>query len=151
MIMTKTKYRITSKSGHHVGIYEGETANEVLLTMFRDAGFGPDWVWINNDGRLEFVDEETERDCGGEDKWTVTEYVDTNATRLREIAEKIRDLADEAMHLVRTGGNLIAERRSRHYWFAQIRMAVDNDHTFLGTGTYTIMECADDLEGTFDN
>jgi hypothetical protein len=63
--------------------------------------------------------------------------------RLVEIKEEIRELLDEAYGLVRGTSE---EARAKGYWYAHARMALDNDHDYLGRGGYTLQETIDALE-----
>ena len=65
-----------------------------------------------------------------------------NADRLEEIIEEIKELLGEAEDLV-SGTN--AEARASAYWIPHIRMSLDDDHSWLGSGSSTIQEAADDL------
>lgn len=61
------------------------------------------------------------------------------ADRLAEIQEEIRELASEAIRLVRAHGeeHLAA---SESYWHAQITMAISDDHDFIGGGSWTLAD-----------
>ena len=66
-----SSYRITYKpDGVDYGIYDGETEAEALLAMYRDAGYGPDRVWIDGDDVV-FDSDETRAMAGGVDAWTI--------------------------------------------------------------------------------
>jgi hypothetical protein len=44
-----TKYSIYNRAGVNFGIYSAPTPNEAILAMHRDAGYGPDVVWLEGD------------------------------------------------------------------------------------------------------
>jgi len=44
-----TKFSIYSRDGVHFGFYSAPTPNEAILAMHRDAGYGPDVVWLEGD------------------------------------------------------------------------------------------------------
>ena len=59
--------------------------------------------------------------------------------RLLEIKDEIGDLVEEAFRLVPS-----ADRpRAKSYWYAQIIMALDDDHEFLGSGSHTLQDTID--------
>ena len=63
--------------------------------------------------------------------------------RLLDIKEEIKQLAEEAMQLVR---GTSAEGRARGYWYSQLVMALDDDHGYMGSATYTLQSAIDELE-----
>ena len=75
------KYQITSKCGRDMGIWDGENQLSVLISMHRDAGYGPDVVWIDDDAEdLEFADDiipgpgaSYREMCGGINDWIIKE------------------------------------------------------------------------------
>lgn len=67
-----SKYVIYSKSGDCYGIWEGESAVDVLLRMHRDAGYDSSTVWVE-DGEMCFKDEEYRKMCGDVDRWDIRE------------------------------------------------------------------------------
>jgi len=79
------KFRITSTRGADYGIFEGETDTAALLAMHRDAGYGPDRVWIDADGELAFADDELRGMCGGVDDWTIEEVEDVTCPRCGDV------------------------------------------------------------------
>ena len=68
------KFRITSKSGEDHGIYEADTPQDALLALHRDAGYGPDRVWLDTYGYLEFGDGGLRNTlCGDVEDWNIEE------------------------------------------------------------------------------
>lgn len=63
-------YRIESKAGEICGTYHGETPAEALLAMHREAGYGPDDAWIEDD-ELCFRDDDTREMCGDTTAWII--------------------------------------------------------------------------------
>lgn len=41
-------------SGNVMGTYEGATEQEAVLAQYRDAGYGPEAVWLDADGEIEW-------------------------------------------------------------------------------------------------
>lgn len=68
--------------------------------------------------------------------------------RLREIEDEIEELADEAIMIFHRGDENI-ERRSRAYWFGEIKCAL-NDESYVPS-SYTLREATDDLERDSDD
>lgn len=67
-----TTYEIFSKNGDSFGTFQGDSPAAALLAMHRDAGVGPDQVWLNaGDDDISFADEDVERAAGGLDAWRV--------------------------------------------------------------------------------
>ena len=67
-------------------------------------------------------------------------------TRLEEIKNEIRQLADEVYSIVKKKGDPIDIERAKSYWYAQIVMALDKDHSYLGSGGYTLDQTIGCLE-----
>ena len=66
------KYQITSKASVDMGIFDGESPEEALLSMHRDARCGPAVVRIE-DGRLVFGSDEDRELCGDVEDWIIKE------------------------------------------------------------------------------
>lgn len=66
-----TRYRITSRSGADHGTYSGATPAEALLAMHRDAGYGPDVVWLDEDSDPVFCDDQMRYALGGVTDWHI--------------------------------------------------------------------------------
>ena len=64
------------------------------------------------------------------------------AERIMEITEEIRDLVQEAMDLIRENGSDLTRERARSYWYAHIRMSLDEDHGYLARGNCTMEDSA---------
>ena len=65
-------------------------------------------------------------------------------TRLEEIKEEIKELAQEAIDLIPWED---AEYdRAKGYWYSSIVMALDADHEFLGGRGHTMQETIDASE-----
>jgi len=71
-----------------------------------------------------------------------------SAERLEEIKDEISELLEEAADLLPRG---IMRDRANAYWYAQIRMALDDDHEYLGSGSHTIQDSIDELNGEDEN
>jgi hypothetical protein len=70
---TMKRYRISNRaSGRLMGSYEGDTKEDALLSLHRDAGYKEHDVRIV-DGELVFADDDTERLLGGPGAWIVEE------------------------------------------------------------------------------
>lgn len=63
-------YSIHSTQGADFGEWEGDSKAEALLKNHREAGYGPDKVWLE-DGKLKFKDDDYKREIGGVDDWHV--------------------------------------------------------------------------------
>ena len=54
------KWTIASKAtGVDLGTYEGRTEEEALIAYYRAAGYGLDRVWLEPEGGLSFLDDDT--------------------------------------------------------------------------------------------
>ena len=71
--------------------------------------------------------------------------------RILNIKDEIIELLQEAMDLVREQGTDTERARARSYWYGHIRMSLDNDHGFMGSGI-TMADTAEELmaEGDAD-
>ena len=65
--------------------------------------------------------------------------------RILEITEEIIDLLEEAMSLVRRVGTPEEIARARSYWLGHIRMSLNEDHGYMGSGTCTMEDTAREL------
>jgi hypothetical protein len=63
--------------------------------------------------------------------------------RFEEIIEDVKALIKEAYKLVPS--NL--KQRAKSYWYGHIISAIDDDHEFMGRGSYTMKDTLDDLKG----
>lgn len=68
------------------------------------------------------------------------------ANRFAEIKDEIKALLREAIGIVRDNRDSVSEERAKAYWYAQIAMALDDDHGYLGSGSYTMLDTAEELE-----
>lgn len=59
--------------------------------------------------------------------------------RLEDIAFELRELLDEAVGILPYD----MEQRARRYWYAHARMAIDDDHAYLGTHGNTLADAID--------
>lgn len=80
----KMKYKIESKAGEEMGIYEGATETEALAAMHRDAGYD---VTVDEDDVLVFARKSDYEICGGRSDWYVKEYRNTLGHLIRAIEE----------------------------------------------------------------
>ena len=62
--------------------------------------------------------------------------------RILAISEAIIDLVEEAMSLVRGVGTPTEIARARSYWLGHIRMSLNEDHGYMGSGTCTMEDTA---------
>lgn len=66
--------------------------------------------------------------------------------RLNQIKTEIRDLLDEAGRLVRhEAESPITWERAKGYWYAQIAMALDTEHDYLGNSMVTMQDTINEL------
>ncbi len=65
--------------------------------------------------------------------------------RILEIKEEIIDLVQEAMDLMRYEGTDTERERARSYWYAHIRLALDEDSGFMGRSMCTMEDSAREL------
>lgn len=70
-------------------------------------------------------------------KQLTTEQVD----RLAEIKDEVIELLNEANRIV---SGTSEEQRAHSYWYAHARMAMDDEHSYLGSGGCTLQ---DSIEG----
>lgn len=74
-----SRYQIYSKAAVDMGIWEGDTEAHALLAMLRDAGYGPDQVWLDGED-LFFAAEDYEKMCGRRDAWLIRQAHDELTT-----------------------------------------------------------------------
>ena len=67
------KFHIYSKAGVDMGVYEAGTVEQAVLAMHRNAGYDKDVVWLDDDGRLAFRDQDAIDLCGDVDHWDIDE------------------------------------------------------------------------------
>ena len=88
--------------------------------------------------------------------------VDTNTDRLDEILEDLNiisgELADhlnEAEQLIREAATLRGEQlifeRAKGYWMAQIKMALSDDHDYLGGASVTFADTIKEIRDEEDD
>lgn len=65
--------------------------------------------------------------------------------RLLEIRDRMNDLLDEAMGIVRTVGTPTDIARARSYWLGHIRIALGGDHDYLGSSMCSMTDTANEL------
>lgn len=73
----------------------------------------------------------------------IDEAYDDRVGRLGEIYEEMMELVHEAEALVRGTSE---ERAASGYWLAQLKMALDNNHGYLGSGSHTLQDTIEALE-----
>lgn len=66
---------------------------------------------------------------------------------LIDIKHNMRMLLDEALDIIRQHDKHEYER-AKCYWYAHIRMALDNDHDYLGRTMATIEDSIEGLENS---
>lgn len=66
--------------------------------------------------------------------------------RLTEIKEELLQLLNEANKMVRGTSE---ENRAHSYWFAHIRMALDDEHGYLGSSMCTLQGSIDALDPNY--
>ncbi len=65
---------------------------------------------------------------------------------LQDILDRMLDDSNRAFELyVEMGGH---EERAKAYWFAQIRMALNSDHSWVGSGSVTLENAIAELDGS---
>lgn len=67
--------------------------------------------------------------------------------QLMDIAQEIKELADNAMRLVR---GTPEEGRAKSYWYPHIVMALGEDHGYMGKNMFTMQNSAEALMGSED-
>lgn len=66
--------------------------------------------------------------------------------RLREILEQIKSLNYEALEVVsQIASDPMITERARRYWYAQIEMALDDEHGWLGGSSGTLESTIEEL------
>lgn len=63
--------------------------------------------------------------------------------RLEEILDEMKDLVAEAGRMVR---GTPAASRAEAYWIAQVRCALDEDHSYLGGSMCTMADTVEELD-----
>ena len=63
-------------------------------------------------------------------------------SELNDIYEQMKELIGQAENLIRGTGE---ESSCHHYWGAQIRMALDDDHSYLGGCSPTMADSINSL------
>lgn len=87
-------YRITNQAGHTYGDYQGGSPAEALLTMHRDAGYGPAVVILDGD-RLRFVSGNPEtaaeyaRMCGNVEDFLIEEVTDPRELAYEDLCRQL--------------------------------------------------------------
>ncbi len=66
--------------------------------------------------------------------------------RLLEISEEMHVLLGEAMRIVRQCATDTERDRAKGSWYAQIAMALNEDHEFVGSSLCTMEDTARELE-----
>lgn len=79
---------------------------------------------------------------------TTTINTHERAAELLEIKEKMLELLDEAQAIVYGTSE---EQRAKSYWWAHIRCALDNEHSYLGGSMITMQETIEKLEAADDD
>ncbi len=69
---------------------------------------------------------------------------DETVTELEEMHEQIKDLVQNARRLLRHADHL-TRRRAESGWVAQIQMALDHDHEWLGRASVTMQETIEEM------
>jgi hypothetical protein len=67
--------------------------------------------------------------------------------RLYEIEQEMLALLSEAEDIVAHSDGGRQLNRARAYWIAQIRMALNNDHEYLGSASCSMRDTTQELEG----
>jgi hypothetical protein len=110
-------------------------------------GKKPDFLDLDKDGNKK----ESMKKAAADKKKKVNEAAgDTTdiGYQLQDIAYEIKELAGNAMRLVR---GTAEEGRARSYWYPHIVMAVSEDHGYMGKNMFTMMDAAQSLiDGTDD-
>jgi hypothetical protein len=65
--------------------------------------------------------------------------------RLNEIKEEIKELLSEAHGIVRCSEDYMALRRAESYWYAHIRIALDDESEFVGRSMVSMQSTIDEL------
>lgn len=73
------------------------------------------------------------------------DYSSENLEEFLENIEKIRELTDRNLDIIRKADRHEYER-AKAYWYAHIVMALSNDHEYLGKNMSTMQESAEVLE-----
>jgi len=68
-------YQIEVSGYNALGVYEGDTENEALLNMYRDAGYTEDQIWIEKD-ELSFCSEEMREISGTPSNYIIDPWKD---------------------------------------------------------------------------
>lgn len=71
---------------------------------------------------------------------------DNQTADLSEIKEKIRELADMALRIVRNSKDATEYQRAKSYWYASIVMALDDNHDYLGKNMFTLEDSIEALD-----
>jgi hypothetical protein len=104
-------------------------------------GKKPDFLDLDKDGNKK----ESMKKAAADKKKKVNEAAgDTTdiGYQLQDIAYEIKELAGNAMRLVR---GTAEEGRARSYWYPHIVMAVSEDHGYMGKNMFTMMDAAQSL------
>ena len=106
-----------------------------------EEGAKPDFLDLDKDGNKK----EPMKKAAADKKKKVNEAAgDTTdiGYQLQDIAYEIKELAGNAMRLVR---GTAEEGRARSYWYPHIVMAVSEDHGYMGKNMFTMMDAAQSL------
>lgn len=77
-------------------------------------------------------------------EWSAEDGGDV-ASRLEEIKDNIKELANEALQIIRQSGNRMAYERSRAYWYPHVVGALDKEHDYLGGSMTTMQNVIDEI------
>ena len=67
------------------------------------------------------------------------------ADRLQEIKDQIKELVEESRNLVDEIKDQRASNRAASYWLAQMQIALDDSHRWVGGAGETMQETIDEL------
>ena len=70
---------------------------------------------------------------------------------LEEIKEQIKESIQEAKNLLKQVGSSTIESRAKSYWIAQLLIALDNDHDYLGGAGCTMQDTIDEISEYIDD
>jgi hypothetical protein len=69
-----------------------------------------------------------------------------DSEHLQEIRDKIEDLANQALCIVRQSGNKTEYERAKSYWYAHIICAITKDSNYLGSSMFTLEDAISALD-----
>lgn len=73
------------------------------------------------------------------------------ADELRELQAQMLECLDQAKRLIEQTGQHITLQRAEAYWLAHVRIALTNDHGYLGGSMCSMEDTIEEIAGSEDD